>query len=140
MEWTYDKEKIAESYLNIAEMYHYGEEADPFAALTFYKKAADLGNVRAAVFMSEYYRNQGDFAKELKWLKNMDEGKGKMPAHIAYRLGQFYQYGWEGEKPDWNKAYILFSQAAEDGCKKAKDTLRFWVFHKWGCILREAME
>lgn len=140
MEWTYDKEKIAESYLIIGEACQYGDEADPFMAFVYYKKAADLGNVRAAVILSEYYREKRNYPEELKWLKKVNENKDKMPPHIAYRLGCFYQYGWEGEKTDWTKAHELFQQAAEGGSKSAKSTLRLWSFHKMSCILRAAFE
>lgn len=139
MEWTYDKEKLAESYLTVGENYHYGEDQNLFLAFACYQKAAELGNAKAAIVLSEYYRAKGEYDEELKWLEKVNE-ETELPPEKAYRLGRFYQYGWEAAKMDWEKAHDLYEEASRGGNKHAQKTLKFWPLHKMGCIYRAVFE
>jgi TPR repeat protein len=76
-----------------------------------FKKAANKGNLRAQLYLSDYYAERGNFDNSMFWLKRSAEGG--FPRAIV-RLGVCYAVG-DGVEKDMDMATELFMKAVEQG-------------------------
>ena len=110
-EYTSLIQNTPEELYNIA--YEAVNEQNYTKALEYYKKAVDLGNIRAIADIGDlYYYGRGverNFQKSIEWYKKAaDLGNG----YANYLLGWQYQYG-QGVNQDYQIAMEWYKKATE---------------------------
>lgn len=97
---------------------------DHTKAFEWYKKAAEQGDADAQYHLADMYRTGTGvtryFTEAIKWLKMSSE---QNHADAQYELATFYEKGI-GINADENKAYHLYSRAADLGHNQAKICLQ----------------
>lgn len=102
--------------------YHSGRnevEQDYGQALSWYRKAAEHGHIKAAFYLGTLYQDgkgtEQNYSEAAKWYKKASDG-GNDRAQLA--LGLLYSGGL-GVKRDYSASFVLFNKAAEQGNVKA---------------------
>ncbi|MFT6300646.1 MAG: TPR repeat protein [Saprospiraceae bacterium] len=107
----------ARAYYGIAHLRKegWGVDQDAVIAIEYYKKAAELGHLRAMFDLGTFYQNghmvQQNYPEAIKWYKS---AANKGYAAAMYGLGGLYFNGL-GVKKDPDMGTIWFTKAAKTG-------------------------
>ena len=109
----------------LAYMYDNGQgvQTDHLEAASWYRKAAELGDVKAMTELASRYQNgffeiQVDQAEAVLWLRAAAE---KGDGESMFRLGQFYENGTMGLPRDLNEAVRWYRAASHSDAKFVPD-------------------
>ncbi|MEZ5583496.1 MAG: SEL1-like repeat protein [Candidatus Competibacteraceae bacterium] len=118
-----------------------GVPPDPAKALTYLKKAADLGQARAMRELGKAYLTgwggDPDPAEALRWFRQAVE-RGDEEAHFELAMAYRNQVGGEDEQHSPEAVWAAMKTAAENGSIRAMRELGRWYQRGFGVAINPA--
>lgn len=103
---------------------------DPMKSFVYQKKAADLGDTDAQIWVGNAYLKEGNSEGQENALSYYLKARKSDHPEANYRIGLLWKQGWSDRKPDLEQARQYFELAAEKGNGDAETELELLAKEK----------